>query len=830
MVSVNLKLLRLVISKKKSMSKIYKAVLLFLLIGSSCTTVFSQNALALKERIGDKYFVQMSYIQAIATYESIMKDDTTIVSCLPNLAESYRKINDMGTAEGAFAKLVKIYPNDSNYLLSYAQILAINGKLKESQSYYEKLATICPNDSRYKAFADAYANGSLENMTTNNIINIANFNTSQSDFGPIYYKSGLVFASSRRVSSVIQRSFNWDLSSFLDLYYIKDTGDIKMAPKIDTVQGKSKRRKIVYNDDDTRTTSNDTKTMAGYLSQKYIDTSGMFVTAPFLIEGLSSAINSKYHEGPAVFTKDQNTIYFTRNNYYKWHAKKSKEGINKLELFSATFNDKKWGNVKPLNMNSNNYSVGHPALSKDDSTMYFTSDMPGGIGGTDLYKCKMNEKGEWSKPENMGRPINTEGNEMFPYVDAEGTFYFSSNGHPGFGGLDIFKTNLDNPTIINLGKPINSTYDDFSIALDNTTKEGYISSNRRRGFNDDDIYIITIPKPSKFIIRVVDSVTNELIPLSKINVKPIEGMEAVKVDTSSTGNFVAYMWNEKSYQIGATAETYIPNGLEVKTDLQNPVITIRLRKMLTGCIVAGIITDKDSKLPIDGARIVIYDKTANDTIYNYNVSETGKYRYVSLKSNHLYFMDVSKEGYFNKPYIELNTSDNKCLSAVERAYDYLRDFELEKIIVGRAIKIENIYFDLAKYNIRKSAAVELDKIVKLMQENPDIVIELSSHTDCRASFQYNMTLSDNRAKASANYIISKGISTQRIVGKGYGETKLVNDCECEGTKISRPCTEEEHQANRRTEFQVTGFLSDKNTKILNDGKGSIPKSVPVPQE
>jgi peptidoglycan-associated lipoprotein len=148
--------------------------------------------------------------------------------------------------------------------------------------------------------------------------------------------------------------------------------------------------------------------------------------------------------------------------------------------------------------------------------------------------------------------------------------------------------------------------------------------------------------------------------------------------------------------------------------------------------------------------------------------------------------------------------------------------------LGKAIKIENIYFDLAKFNIRKDAAKELDKIVKLMIDNPDIIIELSSHTDCRASFKYNMTLSDNRAKSSATYIISKGIASNRITGKGYGETMLVNDCACEGKIVSKTCSEEEHQANRRTEFKVTGFLSDINTQILNDGKGETPVSVSLP--
>ncbi len=802
---------------------------LILIVLFNATPLLSQNTTALKEKIGDKYFAKMSYIQAITTYEDVLKDDSGNVSVLPNLAISYRKINDYEAATRAYTKLVYIYPKDSNYLLALAQVLAVNKKYKESQSIYEQLSILCPSDTRSAAYAKAYSDSIfLSNYNKNNIITIANFNTDQSDFGPVYYKQGLVFSSGRTSKGVVKRSFDWDLSAFLDLYYIKDTGDIAFAPSIDTTFGSSKRRKLHYNDDDTRYTSNDTKTMAGYLSQKYFDTSGMFLTQPFLIEKFSKGINSKYHEGSSVFSKDQRTIYFTRNNFYNGKTKRTKDGVNKLKIYQATFDGNIWGDVKPLNINNNEYSIGHPALAANDSILIFASDMPGGYGGVDLYKSYRKENGKWSDPENMGPELNSRENDMFPYIDVEGNLFFSSDGYPGYGGLDIFKTSLEKFAPQNLGIPINSNYDDFGIALDKSGKEGFISSNRRRGFNDDDIYIVTIPKPSKFIVRIVDSATKELIIQSELQIKHSFSAEVPKFDSSSTGMFNAYLWNQQPYVFNASAFRYYSNMVAETVSLAKPLITIELAKKKTGCILAGTITNKDTKLPVPGAHIVLFDITDNDTVYDFVVGEDGKYRYASLKSQHLYLIDVSCEGFFKKPVVELNTSDNDCMSVLEREYDYLRDFELEKIVVGKAIKIENIYFDLAKYNIRKSAAFELDKIVKLMQDNPDIVIELSSHTDCRASFKYNLTLSDNRAKASADYIVSKGISSERIVGKGYGETRLVNDCECEGTVISRKCTEEEHQANRRTEFQVTGFLSDKDTQILPNE--NVPKTVPVPVE
>lgn len=801
-----------------------KSITFILLTTGLFLSLFShaQNSLLLKARIGDKYYRNMSYVQAIATYEDVLKADSEITAVLPNLANAYLKVNDTQKAEKIFAQLVRQFPKDSSYLLSYAKLLAVQKKYGQSAYYYRLYAKLCPTDNRGLSFATAYETNALQNIQNNSIVTLANFNSSYSDFSPVFYKSGLIFCSSRKPKAVVQRTFDWDLSTFLDLYFIPDTANIKPAPQIDTLAGKSKRRKIHYNDDDTRQTSNDTKTMAGYLSHRYIDTTGMFVTDALVINGFSKHVNSKYHEGPAVFNKKQDFMIFTRNNYYKGRARKSAEGINKLNLYSAKKIGEEWKRIDALNINNNNYSIGHPALSLNDSVLYFASDMPGGIGGTDIYKSQLDENGNWTAPVNLGRPVNTEGNELFPYFDREGTFYFSSDGHPGFGGLDLFRCNLLVTEIENLGEPVNSPFDDFGIALDHSCKEGFISSNRRRGFNDDDIYKVSIPKPQPFIIRIVDSLTNEPIAESRILVVSKVSGDTIKADSTARGEFTARLWNQQAYALYASADEYFPKQITHVANIAEPVITIPLKKLPYGCIVAGTVTDKETKLPISGARVWIYDFVKQDTVYSMITGADGKYRYTSLESMKLYVLRATKKGYFKKPPVKLNTNDNKCLSSKERDYDYLRDFELEEIVIGKAIKIENIYFDLGKYNIRKTAAIELDKIVKLMQENPDIVIELSSHTDCRASFKYNMTLSDNRAKASAGYIISKGIQKERIVGKGYGETKLVNDCGCEGKKITRVCSENEHQANRRTEFQVTGFLNEENTEILNDGKSIAP--------
>jgi len=802
--------------------RFYKFTLSCIILCLSTLSGVSQNALILKEKIGNKYYGNMAYMQAIATYEDVLKEDSSNFRVLSNLAYAYRKIYDMDNAERVFAKLVSVDANNAEYVLEFAKLLAIQKKYSESAKFYAMHAQLKPQDARSKSFVNSYENETvLFNNDERLKLELMNFNSGQSDFSPAYYQKGLVFVSNRNYHKVIKRVFEWDQSSFLDLYHIKDTSYIKKV-KADTAAGKSKRREIFYNDDDTRFTSNDTRTM-GVIGYKYVDTTNMFVTADVPVQLFSKKIKSKYHEGPVTFSADQKTIIFTRNNYYNGRVRKSDEGVNKLKLFSATINDSAWTNIEPLPFNNNNYSVGHPTFGLGDTILYFASDMPGVVGGSDIYKSYYRNK-EWSTPENLGRPINTEGNELFPYIDKEGTLYFSSDGHPGLGGLDIFTNSLKDTIVRNMGIPLNSNYDDFGIALDETTVNGFISSNRRRGVNDDDIYKISLQKTSPFNILVVDSVTNRLIGNATATVSDLSEGKKVTIESLNTGKFIAKLWNQNQYNILGAAQDYFSSSIITIADFANPTIIVKLKKQAVGCVIAGIIVDKDTKQPLDGARLTITKRGTNDTFYDYVVGKDGAYSFSQLPGGFTYDINISKIGYFKKPALKMSKVSDPCKSGIPE----LKDFELEKIIIGKAIKIDNIYFDLAKYNIRPSAAKELDKIVNLMVENPDIIIELSSHTDCRASYQYNTTLSDNRAKSSAQYIISKGISMERVTGLGYGETKLVNDCACEGKIVSRTCTEEEHQANRRTEFQVTGFLSDKTTTILNDGKGTTPQSVPLP--
>jgi peptidoglycan-associated lipoprotein len=441
-----------------------------------------------------------------------------------------------------------------------------------------------------------------------------------------------------------------------------------------------------------------------YYSAK--DESGKWLS-PMTLKG---NVNGQYHEGPACFTKDGKVVYFTRSNYLKKRKlDKSSKSENNLKLFRAELVGEKWTNLTELPFNSDEYSCGHPALSPDEKTLFFVSDMPGSIGGTDIYKSSFDGK-EWGKPVNMGNIVNTFGNEMFPYMHHDGTFYFSSDGHGSLGGLDVFMTYWDGEKwlqVENLNYPLNTSRDDFAYVLNEDGKSGYVSSNRDNF--EDKIFEITKNEPT-FILS------------GRVSQK---GRPDVSIDS-------------------AVVEIYN--------------ITQKSRQIL--------LTDK-----------------------------SGNYK-IKLGSKSEYEVRCWKPMYFT-----ITKPQNVCTVGKKFSENMTANFVLDQIIIEKPIVLENIYYDLDKWFIRPDAAVELDRLVNVMEKNPKIQVELSSHTDSRAGDMYNMVLSDKRAKAAVEYIITKGIDAKRLKWKGYGESRLVNKC-----KNDVPCTEEEHQQNRRTEFKVIKIL------------------------
>jgi outer membrane protein OmpA-like peptidoglycan-associated protein len=779
-------------------------VILFMVLGMkhSYAQISDSVPVSRYEREANLAFDALNYIKAIVNYETVLRTDTHNLRVLPKLAKAYYLVNDYRNALRIYDSLVTYNKEDAEYAFTYAKLLAMNGHYEDALNWFEKANTLSASDHT-KEMIHAYQNiKQFHSGASHKEVRLANINSERAEFSPMFYKDGLLFCSNRTSSDLVKRVSEWDQMPFTNIFYISDSTQVKEATGSDTI-------KIVYNDDNTYETSNDTK-IGGFHSFSYNERdTNIAHVKPTLGATKYSALCSRDHDGPFSFFHGQDSLILTRTN-----KNKANDGTYRIALYKAVNKNGKWKVGEPLDFIDNNVSYANPALSPDNKVLYFVSDQKGGMGGTDIYKS-VYTNGTWSKPENMGKPINTEGNEQFPYIDTMGVLYFSSDGHPGLGGLDLFM--FTNGKVENMGYPINSSYDDFGMTLDNTCGRGFLSSNRRRGFSDDDIFILKMDPKAPLQIRVVDSSSQELIPWAKDSVGVLLSGEMIQQDSSATGSFTVVAWDGEVYSITANAQGYRTKTLEVKMDVKQPVVVVPLVK--EGCSVGGVVIDKDTRVPVPSALVVICDTLSQDTLYRVYVGADGAYSYANLKSNRVYAVSVRKEGYYVKRPYYINTQINdQCLIPVDTGYNYNHDFELEQIILGKAIKIDNIYFALGSAKINKSSALELDKIVELMQGNPDIVIELSSHTDCRGYAKSNLTLSDKRAKSSADYIISKGIAAERIIGKGYGETRLLNDCGCEGKKVTRKCTESEHAINRRTEFQVTGFLSKDTNKKLRSGE------------
>jgi outer membrane protein OmpA-like peptidoglycan-associated protein len=518
-------------------------------------------------------------------------------------------------------------------------------------------------------------------------------NTENSDFGTSFHGTDkLVFASPRRGFRVVRDVWEQNGQRFLDLYegIIEDGGEVRNALR------------------------------------------------------LKGEVNSKYHEADAVFTKDGKTVYFTRDNYYNKRLGIDNSGWTNLAMFKATVNDKgEWINIIPMPFNNVEYSVGHPALSDDEKTLYFTSDMPGGEGDTDLWKVQVNQSG-FGNPENLGPKINSSAKDWFPYVDGD-VLYFASDRWGGKGGMDVYATRIEGftPKPVLLNAPINSAADDYAFIINKETRKGYFSSNREGGKGDDDIYSLTEEESITFeCIQLVmgevrDKNTTDLLPGSEVILSDKDGtvLQTAVVKDDATFSFEVNC--ETEYKLEGKKIGYTPQSKSFTTSNE---------------------ADKELKL------LILLGKGDIDFIADADQQATQDQR-----------EDIKPEG----------------------LPDVLPE-EIVRLAPGKyAVNINPIYFELNSSYLNKAAKDELEKVVKLMNEYPKMVIEAGSHTDSRGIPGYNMWLSDRRAKSTVDYIIGRGIAPNRITGKGFGETQLVNGC-----TDDVECTEAQHEKNRRTEFVI----------------------------
>lgn len=806
-------------------------ILAILFVLFSSQIVLAQSVLI---KTANHYFESMSYMKAIDAYEEVLKrkgvSDGDKVLVMKNLADSYLKIKDGVNAERVYQSLVSsgidLGADKGPVLLSYAKALASNAKYKESQEQFDNYLLLAGNDTKAKGFSKLYNDISVLAKNADCYkVDYLSINTTASDFSPTKYQNGLIFVSNRNNTNGIRRVFQWNNTPFLDLFYLDEISKISAGEAGlagGTTGGSKKSFKVpeVGADEYTMPTANDSKTVGVYGGGNIGKGHGYSNKPITESDRLNGSINSKYHEGPAAFFNDGSRVIFTRNNMKGNSAKKSGDGITKLKLYSAEAKKDGWHNIVELPFNSDEYSTGHPALSPDEKLLFFSSDMPGGYGGTDIYVSRF-DGNSWGAPVNLGEKVNTSGSELFPFVDEKGNLYFSSDGHPGLGELDIFFTQLDGIApkgrIVNLGMPINSSKDDFGIITDGLRKSGYFSSNRKEGGNDDDIYKFEreceLKEGCELLIAVYDADTKMPLDHSTVTFVDDQG-ESLTLETNAEGIIeLDNIIEGHEYAFRATKEGYNPNTvsfftdecdnepsrLEIplerpKTDTSEVVTTISKDKVPSSlnpnaktCIIKGKVKMLSSGKTMEGVIVTLKNECDGTTITAQS-DKNGNFEFTGVEGCD-YTISGKKDEYGSKGTLLQKFNCDNAGATVPEIYMFKE---------GDVVGIENIYFDYGKHYIRKDAREGLDKLVNVMREYPNMKVELWSHTDSRSSKEFNQRLSDNRAKSTAEYLFKRGISRSRIVEyKGFGESQLVNGC-ADGVK----CSEAEHQLNRRTEIKV----------------------------
>ena len=717
--------------------------------------VYESNAQLNTIKKANKLYSSMSYFEAIPEYEKALSKDSNNNEVLSKLGNCYRLTNNVKGELICYGKLVKTGQANSLQKLYYGQALMSKKGYQEAKKYMDEYV----DDNRGKMFSKSISNIKVYYKNEDAYkINPVSFNSEENDFSPVISKDNkIIFTSARSTAQWVNRKHNWTGKNF---YYLYSTEKNK--------NGEFKNPKLY-----------------------------------------SKVFQSKYNDGPICFSYDGTTVYFTRNDLRGKKVEKSSDGTIKLKIYEASVTKKnKFENVKELPFNNKEYAFAHPAISPDGNTIYFSSDMPGTIGGMDLWKSSKQKDGTWSKPENCGDKINTKGNELFPFITKENVMYYSSNGLDGIGGLDIYEVKIKEGNfgkVYNMGSPINSSADDFGIVFNNELKGGFFSSNRTNEDLNDDIFEFSIIKPIKrglvLNLKTKDKNTGDILPNTIINFcgnnYTSDEKGELQIDLEENTNCELIAKHDNYFD---AKQTISPVGND--SDLSEINLDILLDKNL-GFSLFALITDAKDKNPLEGVKMKITDENGN--IIEHLTPATGDYKSIlenkKLGDNVKYKIELSKTGYVNKT-IEFN---KKLITPGEQRLNDSLDLSLSKLEVGgdigKMINIKPIYFDVNKFNIRPDAAIELDKIVKVMTEYPQMKVELGSHTDCRSSAAYNAALSEKRAKASADYIKKFITNPERIYGKGYGESKLKNNCACEGS-VKSTCSDAEHQENRRTEFII----------------------------
>ena len=767
---------------KLLMEKMNKRIALTFVFGLVALS-FSYSQSNRKMNLANEMVENLQYADAIDMYKLVYKKYQTDLVRI-KIAECYASINDP-EQEVQWFDLVEdkqaMSPEDH---YNYAQALTTLGRFDDAKKWYEVYKTEAPDDLRAsnKVYALEHLDEYYKDSAKYEVEELEKVNSEKAEFSPAFYLDGIVFPSSRVFQHRSKRTFKFDNSNYLDLFYAENNDSLDVFSYSDPVH-------------------------------------------------FSNTINTKYHEGALTFSGDNSKVIFTRNNYFHKRKNKSTDGITLLSLYFAEHSENKdgvhgWHHVVELPFNSNEYSVTDPSATKDFSVLYFASDMPGGYGGLDIYKSEF-KNGNWSTPQNLGPEINTSGEDCYPFIHENGTLYYASNGKPGIGGLDIYeaKPEGDGWYVHDMGFPINSPRDDFGFILDDTEKYGYFSSNRIGGTGGDDIYKFNMKNVSLTVfgdlfvkLEGAEDDTKTILPEGEIVI--YDKTKGVYVDTLTSnqlGEFEITLYKGSIYAFRASKDTLLPDeyilDLSKMDQRESDSLDLVLQEPLPDVVRLIVdVKEKDTENPLVNATVYVLNQSTYEII---STTTNSKGQAVfALEPNTEYTIKGTKVQYI-ADCASFNSGDLQKESKTTE-----RPLFLSKFKVSDKFKIENVYFEFNSDKITPQAAIELDKVVSFINANPGISLELGSHTDSRGTDSYNKDLSSRRAASSVNYIVNQGIASGIITSQGYGEDSLVNHC-ANGVK----CTEVQHGANRRTEIKITGIkqLSPEEEEELEKNKKGLTK-------
>lgn len=709
--------------------------LLFLLLIIGVPQSFGQ----LKQKMADGHFELMEYAKCVEMYDELARK---CISGSKNgdwnnvrkAAESHYHLFEMEEAIKLYASLHGKNQLKEEDRILYIQCLRYEQQYKKSDEVIRESASLFPANPYFKrmlagieTFDQLYADSAFYRLQA------ARINSGEGDFGAAYFKQSIVYASKAMNPGFLTPSYGWDNDFYLNLLQSHFNADSSLQD-------------------------------------------GQLLRHQFL---------SKAHDGPVSFNQDATEMVITRNLIGK---KKNGQSIVVLALYFSNWENDAWSDLVAFEFNDESANVGHGVFDESGQRLYFVSEVPGGHGGADIYVSERSGKG-WGTPTNLGPLVNTERDELFPFVQ-KNVLYFASNGHFGLGGLDVFEFDLKSSAAAhNLGYPISTSSDDFGLIYDGSGCIGFVSSNREA--NIDHLYHVK-KRPIHLNLRgevFEQYATLEPSSAQTVWIRNLSTNELDSLVTNELGQFEKTLRIHQDYRIYTQKAEYILlKEAHVSTQgiRQDSTLLCQLILKPTTIQVHLRVIEKESRKIIPDALVTITDYNLNwDTTL---VTNTDGRVSLTVNRNIVLWAHGSKKGFIDTE-VSFNT---------QNINDRVIDLELELPLIkkGEKFKLENIFYDLNKSTLRPESMAALDKLADFIIKN-NLRIELSAHTDSRGSTVYNQKLSQARAQSCVDYLLKKGVNTKNINAKGYGEAQLVNKC-----KDGVLCTEDEHQENRRTEVKI----------------------------